>query len=427
MPKRFRQPLALGLLAALLEAALLALRGLHPFDLNLAETVAVLWVAGLAYFAAVWLVFSGREASRGALLVVLVAAAAFRLTLLPLPASLSDDLHRYQWEGQVQRAGHNPYLVTPSDPELVAQRPPAYDRLPGKELPTAYGPAIEVLFRLAASAGGLLAFKYLSVLFDFGCVLLLVWLLRLRGEPPVRALVYAWCPLVVLEFAGSGHNDSIPVFFLLLACGLSLRASAASGAALAAATLSKWFAGVLAPIFLRHATARGRGAGSKWLLYFIAAAALLCLPYADAGGGLFAGLFGYAAGWRNNASLFALVAEATGSEAAAQAVALAVVGGLVLGFTLRGTEPLRAALVLLAALLLVSPSVFPWYLTWFIPFLCFFPSAALLLWTSTVLLSYHVLSEFTAMGTWRYDPWLVALEYLPVYGLLLWAGWPARR
>ena len=427
MPNRFWQPLALGLLAALLEAALLGLRGLHPFDVNLAETVAVLWAAALVYFAAVWLVFRWRETTRGALLIVLVAAAVFRLTLLPLPTSLSDDLHRYQWEGQVQLAGRNPYLVTPSDPELAGLRPPVYDRLPGKELPTAYGPAVELLLRLAAYADSLPAFKLLSVLFDFGCLLLLVWLLRLRGEPPVRALVYAWCPLVVLEFAGSGHNDSIPVFFLLLACALSLRASAASGAALAAATLSKWFAGLLAPIFFRHAAAQQRSAGWKWLLVFIATGVLLCLPYAAAGGGLFAGLFGYAAGWRNNASLFALVAGAMGSDAAAQAVALAVMGGLVLGFTLRATEPLRAAPVLLAALLLVTPSVFPWYLTWFIPFLCFFPSAGLLAWTATVLLSYHVLIDFTARGVWEYRTELLWLEYAPVYALLLWAGWRARR
>ncbi|MGH9804064.1 MAG: hypothetical protein ACRD4D_02745, partial [Candidatus Acidiferrales bacterium] len=149
---------------------MLSLRGVHPFDVNLVESVAVLWVAAAVYLAAVWLVFSWRETTRGALLVVLVAAAVFRLTLLPLAPSLSDDLYRYQWEGQVQLAGHNPYLATPSDSELAGLRPPLYDRLPGKELPTAYGPAVELLFRLAAYVDGASAFKLLSVTFDFGCV-----------------------------------------------------------------------------------------------------------------------------------------------------------------------------------------------------------------------------------------------------------------
>jgi hypothetical protein len=427
MPNRFRQPLALGLLAALQEAAWVTLRSLHPFDVNLVETVAVLWAAAVVYFAAVWLVFFWRQAARGVLLVVILAAAIFRLTLLPLPPSLSDDLYRYEWEGKIQLAGKNAYLATPSDLELVELRPPVYDHLPGKELPTAYGPAIELLFRLAASADGLFAFKFLSVLFDFGSVLLLVWLLRVRGQPPVRALVYAWCPLVVLEFAGSGHNDSIPVFFLLLACALALRTWAASATALAAAALSKWFAGLLAPVFFRQAAARGRAHGWRWLLLFTAAVVLLCLPYLGASGGLFAGLLGYAAGWRNNASLFTLLAGATGSDVAAQTVALVVVGGLVLAFTLRGSEPLRASLVLLVALLLVSPSVFPWYLTWFVPSLCFFPSPALLLWTSTVLLSYHILLGFTALGVWEYKAEFLWLEYVPVYALLLLAGWRARH
>lgn len=428
MPGHLKQPLLLGLLATLLEAALLLLRGLSPWDANLVEAVAVCWAAAIVYLIAVWCAISWKETGRAALLVVLVAATVFRATLAPLPPSLSDDLYRYQWEGKVQLAGHNPYIVTPADPELVRLRPQVYDRLPGKDLPTVYGPATELLFRVAARADGLFAFKVLSLLFDFASLLVLVWMLALRGEPQVRALVYGWCPLVVLEFAGNGHNDSIPIFFLLLACAMTLRRSpGASGAALAAATMSKWFAGLLTPVFLRHAAAQQRSAGWKWLLVFGGVAGLLCLPYADAGGGLFAGLLGYAAGWRNNASVFALVAGLTGSDAAAFSVALAVVGAVVLGTTLRGTEPLRAALILLTALLLVSPSVFPWYVTWLVPFLCFFPNPALLLWTATVLLSYHVLIGFTALGVWEYKAGLLWLEYLPVYGLLLWTAWRARR
>jgi len=111
----------------------------------------------------------------------------------------------------------------------------------------------------------------------------------------------------------------------------------------------------------------------------------------------------------------------------ATGIALGIVGGLALYFALTNTEPLRASYALLAAVLLLSPSVFPWYVTWLVPFLCFFPHPAWLLFTVTVLLSYHVLIDFTALGLWHYDPWLVGLEYIPVYGLLLWQQWRARR
>src|SRR3989304_3445174 len=71
-------------------------------------------------------------------------------------------------------------------------RPAEYDRLPGKNVPAAYGPLTELLFRLAARLDGFAAFKLLSVLFDLGTLLVLVGLLRARREPPGRALLYGW-------------------------------------------------------------------------------------------------------------------------------------------------------------------------------------------------------------------------------------------
>ena len=95
MPERAKQALLLGILAALLGVALLALRRLHPLDANLVEAVAVLWAAAILYFIALWRVFSWRESSRAALLVVLVAAAVFRATLAFCALyAVSDEWHQ---------------------------------------------------------------------------------------------------------------------------------------------------------------------------------------------------------------------------------------------------------------------------------------------------------------------------------------------
>jgi len=418
MTSRLSQSLALVLLGALLEAAFLGLRWLHPLDENLPEALAVSLFAGIIYLVAAFLVCSWREAAPAAVAIVLLAAVVFRATLFPLPPTLSNDIHRYQWEGRIQLAGHNPYLTTPDDPELEALRPPGFERLPGKDVPTAYAPLTELFFWLAAQFNGQAAFKLLSLFFDLGTMLLVVALLRARGQPAVRALLYAWCPLVVLEFAGSGHNDSLALFYLVLANLLILRRrTAVSIVALTTAVLSKWFAAVAAPVFLR----RARWWGAP---LFAAAALLIALPYGAAGWNLLKGFMTYAEHWRNNASLYALLAAAIREEAVATGIALGIVGGLALYFALTNTEPLRASYVLLAAVLLFSPSVFPWYVTWLVPFLCFFPHPAWLLFTVTVLLSYHVLIDFTALGVWHYNPWLVWVEYVPVYVLLLWAWRP---
>lgn len=417
--QRVPQPVALAVPALLLELAFLGIARLQPLDENVAAVILLGLAASLVYFAVAWVAFSWQRSTRGALLVVLLAAVVFRATLFPLAPTLSNDLYRYAWEGEIQRAGHNPYLVSPADPGVAPWRPAEFERLPGKEFPTAYGPLTQMLFRLTAYFDGLAGFKLLSVAFDLATLLLLVGLLGVRREPPARALLYGWCPLVVLEFAGSGHNDSLALFALLLGNLLIIRQRAAlSNVAMAAAAAGKWFAAVAAPVFLW----RGR-----WRSLPAFAAVLLAawLPYREAGWELFAGLVTYAEKWRNNESLYAVLMAATGEQSVATGVGLGVVGGLALYCAARRIEPLRACTWLLAAVLLFSASVFPWYVTWLVPFLCFYPHPALLVFTATVLLSYHPLSEYSAGGVWQYQPWLVGLEYLPVYGLLLWS-W-ARR
>jgi len=304
MSSRLSQLLALLLLGALLEVAFLGLRWLHPLDENLPEAVAVSLFAGIIYLVAAFLVCSWRATAPAAVAIVLLAAVVFRATLFPLPPTLSNDFYRYQWEGRIQLAGHNPYLTAPDDPELEALRPQTFEHLPGKDVPTAYAPLTELFFWLAALFNGHAAFKLLSVLFDLGTMLAVVALLCVRGQPAVRALLYAWCPLVVLEFAGSGHNDSLAAFYLLLANLLILRRrTAVAIVALTAAVLSKWFAAVAAPVFFR----RARWWGAP---LFAAAALFLALPYSAAGWNLLKGFMTYAEHWRNNASLYALLAVA---------------------------------------------------------------------------------------------------------------------
>ena len=418
--RRLPQPLVLALLATLLEAAFLGLRGLHPLDENVVPLIAACLAASLIYLGAACLAFSWRQSTPAALGVVLLAAVIFRATLFPLPPTLSHDFYRYLWEGEIQLAGQNPYLSAPADPPLAALRAEDFDRLPGKAVPTAYPPLTELLFLLAASLDGRTAFKLFSVVFDLATLLVVVGLLRGRRQPPVRALLYGWCPLVVLEFAGSGHNDSSALFALLLANLLIIRQRVGvSIVAVAAATMSKWFAAVAAPVFL----VRGR-----WWSFpvFAATAFALFLPYRTAGWNLLTGFVTYAAQWRNNESLYAVLWVATRQETVATGVALGVVAGLALHCAAQRTEPLRACYLLIASVLLFSPSVFPWYVTWLVPFLCFFPHPGLLLFTATVLLSYHPLIDYTARGVWGYTAWLVWLEYLPVYALLFWGWWHRR-
>src|SRR3989338_2841030 len=117
MKLSFRPRLAaLVLLAALLEAAFLALRRLLAPPPDVVGVIGVALAASVVYFAAARLAWRWVEPGRAALWVVLLAAVLFRATLFPLPPTLSNDLYRYQWEAAVQRAGHHPHRATPAPP-----------------------------------------------------------------------------------------------------------------------------------------------------------------------------------------------------------------------------------------------------------------------------------------------------------------------
>ncbi|MBI4553088.1 MAG: hypothetical protein HY710_12560 [Candidatus Latescibacteria bacterium] len=358
---------------------------------------------------------------RGA--VILVFAVLFRVTLLFSPPTLSDDLYRYVWDGRTQNHGINPYRYPPNAPELAGLRDAYYPGINNKPIPTVYPPLMEIVFRgVDRIAHTPMAMKVVFVLCDLGVIVLLGLLLRTHHLPIVRMVIYAWNPLVLVEVAGSGHNDPLAVG-LMLAALLALTAGRPilSVVSLALSVVSKLFAVVLLPSVAR-AMPRKRA-----LLLFPVVVGLLYLPYLDAGRHLTTGLFVYGNKWRFNDSLFTLALSVTGDLTLAKVI----VGVFFLGVVitrLRGPEsPVRTAYVLIGAYLILTPTVQSWYLLWLLPFLCFFPNRAWLLLSGLIMLSYHVLIQFTRTGLWREALWVRYVEYIPFYALLMFDAIKGRK
>src|SRR6266480_4847014 len=102
-------------------AEILLLAALHRFDdwryasmpIKFVETAVL---CGIAFFSAA---SSFAHASLGRMTGMTFWVVAVLLRIVALPLEPSDDLWRYQWEGKVQNAGFNPYVLAPNDEKLA--------------------------------------------------------------------------------------------------------------------------------------------------------------------------------------------------------------------------------------------------------------------------------------------------------------------
>ena len=411
-------PAALGGAAAL-EALFLVLLRLANLKVHVVETIAVAFAAGIVYLIVLYLMERAAE-RRAVLWVVLAAAFVFRLTLLPMYPTLSDDLFRYRWDGIIQHAGWNPYALAPEDARLTGFRDAWWPQVSNQEMPNIYPPLTELVLRLAATCSrDPRAFKAPFLLAEGLLLALLALWIRRTGRRGFTLAVYAWNPLVVVESAASGHNDPLALLFSAAAIFLIIeRRVILSTLALAAAVLSKFFPILLVPLWLRR-TGWPRSLRS-WAALALAGgmAAAACWPYRAAWPGVLLLFPRYRRHWVNNASLYSVLKWFSGSDDWAWGLGVGVVAGIALWAALRNLEPLRAAYLLFGAVPLLSQNAFSWYFLWVTPLLVFFPNPAWLLLTVLQFLSYHVLIGYAATGAWKFDPFYLWLEYAPFYALL---------
>jgi hypothetical protein len=337
----------------------------------------------------------------------------FRLSLLPREPALSSDVYRYQWEGRVERLYINPYTVYPAMPALGALEDRRYPIETGRNVSTPYPPLSELSFSWVSTIAG---YKLLYTGFDLAALGVLAALLAVSKQPLHRLLTYAWNPSVLISFAMCGHHDSLAIFTLLAAIlFIILGKPALSVSILALSVISKFFSVLLFPIILK----RSRPA---YAALFVAVVGLSYLPFLSAGRRLFKGLSDYAVGWEGNDSLFRLIRLAGNSKSQAELVAGVLVLILVTCTLRLRLEPFSASLLLVSGLLFLSPNAFPWYFTWIVPFLCFYPRAPLLLISITSVLGYAPVVAYAAGQPYRDSTFILLLEYAPVLAWLLYQG-----
>ena len=406
--------------AVALEVLFALMAGLGDLKIEVIETIALALAAGIIYFIGLYGLEHSAK-SRPAFWIILGAALLFRLTLYSLTPSLSTDIQRYRWDGRVQNAGWNPYSVAPNDPRLSHLRDSGWAIMPGPEIPSMYPPLSQLIFRMTARfLRGVVAFKLPFLLGDLLVLAILAKWLQSYTDGNYRLAIYAWNPLVIVEFAASGHNDSLAIAALIAALAIMRKRPGASVVTLTAGSLAKLFPITLLPVALGFSGWPRKFRG--WLAFsggaLVTAACLW--PYRSALAQFPQIFVRYQAIWQNyNPSIYGVLLWFAGRPDIAAGIGEGVVLGIAIWAAARKIDPLRAAFLVIGVILMLAPNTYSWYFTWIVPLLCFFPNPAWLLLTILQFLSYKVLIEYQINGIWHFDPYFQWLTYAPFYAMLI--------
>jgi alpha-1,6-mannosyltransferase len=368
--------------------------------------MASLTLAGIAYLLAIREFFATPRFPHRVIVIGLVLAALWHIPFLLTPPGSDDDIHRYVWDGRVQRLGFNPYIVVPSDPALGALHTPETRTLNNPDVPSPYPAGAQLFFRaVTAIHESVFALKVAFVICDLTIVLVLLDILRRSGQGAHWVLAYAWNPLLAIEVAGSGHIDIVGALLLLVsvaALGRRLRAIAAVAFGLAVAV--KFLPIVLLPLYWKRV--RMRDAALAAVLV-----GLLYVPFFNHGRIPIGSLGTYVKTFRFNDPVFAALERVVAPHLV---VGMAVVVGLLTAIWSRrksaAWSPESFAWPM-AASLLCAPVVYPWYLLWMLPFVRSASTVPIIIWTVSIIPTYYVWHLRTLGRPWLVPGWIMLLEY----------------
>lgn len=369
--------------------------------------MACLALAGIAYLIAIRDLFTTTTFPRHVVVVGLLLAAVWHVAFLRLPAGPDDDIHRYVWDGRLQRLGYNPYLVIPSDPAAQHLHTAETRSLNNPDLPSPYPPGAELFFRaITAISESTFALKVAFVLCDMAIVLVLLDLLRMTGRGSHLVLAFAWNPLLAIEVAGSGHIDIVGALLLVVSvAALARRWRPIAAVALGLAIAVKFLPIVLLPLYWKRIRIRDAALA-------VIVAGLLYVPFVNHGHVPTGSLGTYVQTFRFNGPIFATLAHVAPPQLLA---GLAALVGLATAIWLRVRTPKISPELFarpMAASLLFAPVVFPWYLLWLLPFLTSTSTLLIIVWTVSIIPTYVQWHLRSQGHPWAALPaWVMLIEF----------------
>lgn len=331
----------------------------------------------------------------------------------------SEDAFRYLWDGRVQSNGINPYLYTALDEHLNVLRSPLLPAaMNHADLKTIYFPLSQWIFYVCYQISGeaLWSYKVLYLLAEIAILAGLFLILTKFGIPQKYLLLYALCPLPIIEFAVDAHLDAIGLPLIVFFLFFYLSGKRILSYVLLGLSMSIKPVGLIlfpALFFMEKGWRNKFTAISVPLL----TVGVQFLPYLFSSNP-FETLFAFTKDWSFNGVIFDLFYRYFQDNQPARLYCAAILGVALVLLNLKRSDFLEAGYFSIIFLMLLSPVVHPWYVSW----------VAVLLpivrkWSGIVLAAVVSLTSFTVMnfkltGLWTQYPIVLAFEYIPVIVLL---------
>jgi hypothetical protein len=315
----------------------------------------------------------------------------------------------------VQAHGINPYLYTAVDGRLEFLHSPLLPAaMNHADLKTIYFPLSQWMFYGCYVLSGEMLWSY-KVLYLLAETLTMMGLLLLLSRLKIErkyVLLYALCPLPIIQFAVDAHLDAIGLPLFIFALYFYHTERKVVSYILLGLSLSIKPVGLIALPALFFFT---KGWRNKF--YAVCVPMLVVgiqfLPYIGTSNP-FETLFDFTKNWSFNGPVFETLYLYINNNRPARLYCAGFLFLAIILLTLKRTKPAETIYFSLLSLIIFSPVVHPWYVCWV---------AALIpvvrRWSGIALAAGVSLTSFTVIryrltGVWEQYPIVMALEYIPV-------------
>ncbi|MDA0350004.1 MAG: glycosyltransferase [Verrucomicrobia bacterium] len=359
----------------------------------------------------VWAFFPDLRNPKKSVFIIVGLAVISRLLMAGFPTS--DDVNRYLWEGKLLLEGESPYSMNADDPAREQYRDRFWEGMNHRDKTTAYPPlSLAVFAGLNLVSYNLWIYKLFFGLMDLAALGIIIRILNTRNLPLRNSLIYALSPLTIISFSGEAHFDSLFIFLTLSSLYLFEKDKTSLAWIILGLSIQiKIISVLLIPLLFW----KKRSVKALWIVVPLA---LLSLLFLNDFPNLINGILHYGGSMSHNGSLNHLFIDYLGSRESASKLSALILMVVVLVVTIRIKDVLKGSFIIFGSLILLSPTVHYWYLTWALPFVVFFPTLPWLFLLALSAFYFSAWAQFGKSGEWYQPMTYLRIQWIPFY--ILW-------